>query len=221
MGYLITFEGVEGSGKTTQIRRLEGFLKKRGWPCTVTREPGGSVVGEQIRKILLSSETVGLTPLGELFLYEADRAQHVAQVIAPALKKGMIVICDRFFDATLAYQGYARGLDLDMVTSLNRLASLGITPDLTLLFDCPVESGLKRASIRIGRKKPALREDRFERESVGFHQRVREAYLEIARNEPERVHIIDGSLGESEIHRMVCGIVETGVREVLGRLRTP
>ena len=217
MGYLITFEGVEGSGKTTQIRRLEGFLKERGWPCMVTREPGGSIVGEQIRKILLSSETVGLTPLGELFLYEADRVQHVAQVVKPALEKGMIVICDRFFDATLAYQGYARNLDLRTVKALNRLASLDITPDLTLLFDCPVESGLSRASERIGRKRPALREDRFERESPAFHQRVREAYLEIARSEPDRVHLIDASLKESEIHRIVCDIVETKVREALGR----
>ena len=216
MGYLITFEGVEGSGKTTQIAHLERFLRSKGWQCRVTREPGGSVVGDQIRKILLSSDTTELTPLSELFLYEADRAQHVAEVIEPALRSGMIVICDRFWDATLAYQGYARGLELEMVRNLNHLASHGITPDLTLLLDCPVESGLRRASRRIDAKSPALREDRFEKESLAFHRQVREAYLRIARNEPDRIRVIDASLGETEIQRIICDIVEARLREIRG-----
>jgi dTMP kinase len=159
--------------------------------------------------------------MSELFLYEANRAQHVAHVIRPALKERMIVICDRFCDATLAYQGYARGLDLRMVEDLNRLASQGITPDLTLLLDCPVESGLRRASRRINRKKPALREDRFERESVTFHQRVREGYLEIARKEPNRVMVIDAFLDKSEIHRIICDIVETRLGATLGSEGAP
>lgn len=221
MGYLITFEGVEGSGKTTQISRLEKFLKNKGWQCKVTREPGGSSLGDQIRRILLSSDTIELTPLGELFLYEANRVQHVAQVIEPALRKGMIVLCDRFCDATLAYQGYARNLDLEMVEDLNRLASQGITPALTFLLDCPEELGLRRASQRINAKKPALKEDRFERESLAFHQRVREGYLEIARRDPDRIRVIDASLEESEIHRIVCDIVEVRLREVLGNERPP
>jgi dTMP kinase len=214
MGYLITFEGVEGSGKTTQIRRLERYLKTRGWPCQLTREPGGSVIGDQIRKVLLSSETVELAPLGELFLYEANRAEHVDKVIRPALNRGLIVLCDRFYDATMAYQGYARGLDRDMVASLNCLASQGIVPDLTLLFDCPVEFGLKRACERIGTRRPAAREDRFERESLDFHQRVREGYLDIARREPDRVRVIDATQGKSEIHRIVCHIVDGRLREI-------
>lgn len=221
MGYLITFEGVEGSGKTTQIRRLEEVLKTTGWQCTVTREPGGSSVGNQIRRILLSSDTIELTPLGELFLYEAARVQHVAEVIQPAVRKGMIVLCDRFCDATLAYQGHGRELDLTMVEDLNRLASQGLTPDLTLLLDCPAEIGLRRASQRISAKKPALREDRFERESLAFHQRVREGYLQIARGDPDRVRVIDASVEESEIHRTVCDIVEARLREVMGREASP
>lgn len=221
MGFLITFEGVEGSGKTAQIRRLEEFLRNKGWQCTVTREPGGSSVGDQIRRILLSSDTIELTPLGELFLYEAARAEHMARVIQPALRKGMIVLCDRFSDATLAYQGYARQLDLRMVEDLNRLASQGITPDLTLLLDCPVELGLRRACRRISANKPLLREDRFERESLVFHQRVRNGYLQIARSDPGRIRVIDASREESEIHRIVCDIVELRLREVLGSEAPP
>jgi dTMP kinase len=221
MGYLITFEGVEGSGKTTQIRRLEKRLTNKGWRCRVTREPGGSAVGDQIRRILLSSDTTALTPLGELLLYEATRVQHVTEVIEPALREGRIVLCDRFCDATLAYQGYARQLDLEMVEGLNRLASEGITPDLTLLFDCSVEIGLRRASRRINAKKPDLREDRFERESLAFHQKVRDGYLQIARDNPDRVRVIDASLGKSEIHRIVCDIVEGRLRDALGNERPP
>ncbi len=217
MGYFITFEGIEGSGKTTQARRLEKFLEKRGWLCEVTREPGGSPICDQIRKILLSSANSELTPLGELFLYEASRVQHVVGIIGPALKKGKIVLCDRFCDATLAYQGYARRLDLEMVKQLNLLASQGITPDLTLLFDCPVELGLGRASQRINAKEPALREDRFERESIAFHQRVREGYLEIARSDPDRIRVIDASLAVSEVHRIVCDIAKSRLQDAFGR----
>ncbi|NIQ37409.1 MAG: dTMP kinase [Proteobacteria bacterium] len=216
MGYLITFEGIEGSGKTTQARGLEKFLRNKGWQCTVTREPGGCSVGDQIRRILLRSENHELTPLGELFLYEASRAQHVTQVIGPALRKGRVVLCDRFCDATLAYQGYARKLDIKMVVALNRLASQGITPDLTLLFDCPVEVGLGRASQRIKTKKPAAREDRFERESIAFHQRVREGYLQIARDNPDRIRVIDASLRESEVHRAACDIVAAKLEAAMG-----
>lgn len=180
----------------------------------MTREPGGSSVGDQVRKILLSADTIELTPLGELFLYEASRAQHVAEIIKPALRGSGIVLCDRFCDATLAYQGYARQLDLRMVMDLNRLASQGVTPDLTLLLDCPADLGLRRASHRINGKSPALKEDRFERESLAFHQRVREGYLQIARSDPGRIKVIDASQEKSEVHRMVCDIVEARLREL-------
>jgi dTMP kinase len=200
---------------------LEEHLTKRGWQCTVTREPGGSPVGDQIRRILLSSDTVELTPLGELFLYEATRVQHVIQVIRPALTGGHVVLCDRYCDATMAYQGYARQLELRMVEDLNRLASQGITPDLTILLDCPAELGLTRASRRIKAQKPASREDRFERESIDFHQRVREGYLRIAEENPGRIKVIDASLEESDIHRMVCDIVESRLQETMGNRNTP
>jgi dTMP kinase len=217
MGYLITFEGVEGSGKTTQIRRLEKRLTGRGWQCMMTREPGGSSVGDQIRGILLSSESLELTPLGELFLYEATRIQHVVQVIGPALKRDVIVLCDRFCDATVAYQGYARKLDLKLVADLNRLASQGIIPDLSLLLDCPAEVGLKRASRRINTRKGGPREDRFEMESLAFHQTVREAYLNIARENPDRVRVIDASGEKTETHRAVCDIVEGWLQKTVGK----
>jgi dTMP kinase len=217
MGYLITFEGVEGSGKTTQIKRLEKRLVKAGRPCIMTREPGGSPVGDEIRKVLLSSETVELTPLGELFLYEAARVQHVTQVISPALTEGKVVLCDRFIDATTAYQGYARQLDLKMVEDLNRLGSLGVTPNLTLLLDCPVEVGLGRASERIKARKAGLKEDRFERESIAFHHRVREGYLKIARDNPERVVVIDASLAEDEAHETICYVVDERLQQALGK----
>jgi len=220
-GFFVTFEGVEGSGKTTQIKHLERFLLQKGWRCTVTREPGGSPLGDRIRRILLSSDTRELTALGELFLYEAARAEHVAQVIRPALRGGGVVLCDRFCDATVAYQGYARRLDLATVKHLNRLASEGTSPDLTLLLDCPVEVGLGRASRRIKAKSPSAREDRFERESLHFHQRVREGYLRIAREDPDRIRVIDASQGELEVHRLICGIVEPRLRGAVNRLIQP
>ena len=170
MGYFITFEGVEGSGKTTQIWRLEQYLASKGWRCRVTREPGGCPICDRIREILLHADNRELTALAELLLYEASRAQHVAQIIRPALRDGMVVLCDRFCDATFAYQGYGRCLDLEAVKNLNSLASQGIRPDLTLLFDCPVELGIGRAFQRINKNESAQKEDRFERESLAFHR---------------------------------------------------
>jgi len=207
LSFFITFEGVEGSGKTTQIHRLKKYLTEKGIPCRITREPGGTPIGEKIRKILLNPKFQGMVPLTELFLYEASRAQHVHEVILPLLKKGEVVLSDRFMDASIAYQGYGRKVDLKWVERLNRLASYGIKPDITFLLDCPSDMGLKRALQRIQRlknKKP----DRFEREQIEFHRRVRRGYLALAKKEPQRVMIIDTRQGEEKVFERIRTIVD-------------
>ena len=184
----ITFEGIEGCGKTTQIGFLSRNLKKRGIACIATFEPGGTKVGKQIRKILLDSRNKGLTPLAELMLYEADRAQHVEELIEPALRQGFWVLSDRFFDATVVYQGFARGQDGNLIGFLNKKAAHGLVPDLTFLLDCPVEVGLARATSRNNRG-----QDRFEQEKLEFHRKVRKGYLELARKFRKRFVVIDAT----------------------------
>lgn len=207
MSLFITFEGIEGSGKTTQIQRLKKYLTHRGIPCRVTREPGGSLIGEKVRKILLDPEHHKMVPLSELFLYEAARAQHIEEVIKPLLKKEVVVLCDRFYDATVAYQGYGRRLDLALIKKLNRLSSQGIKPDVTFLLDCPSGVGLKRA-IRRNQLSKKSREDRFEKEKVQFHHRVRRGYLSIAKKEPFRVKLIDTREGEEKVFEKIRKIVD-------------
>ncbi len=207
MPLFITFEGVEGSGKTTQIERLKRYLTRKGIPCRVTREPGGCPIGEKIRKILLNPDHREMSPLSELLLYEASRAQHVIDVVKPFLKKGMVVLCDRFSDASIAYQGYGRRVDLKWVERLNRLSSQGIKPDITLLLDCPSDVGLKRARQR-NRMLKKENEERFEREKIQFHHRVRRGYLSIAKKEPNRVKIIDTREGEEKVFEKIRRIVD-------------
>ncbi|MBJ6800355.1 dTMP kinase [Geomonas propionica] len=192
MGFFITFEGVEGCGKTTQLRLLKERLEADGETVVATREPGGCPIADQMRAILLDAKNSAITPLAELLLYAAARAQHVQEVIAPALERGETVLCDRFTDATVAYQGHGRELDLDVIRQLNALATGGVQPDLTVLIDCPVQIGLSRALSRIEATSGA-REERFELESVRFHERVREGYLTLARAFPERFVVVDGS----------------------------
>jgi dTMP kinase len=192
MGFFITFEGIEGCGKTTQLRLLKERLQAAGEKVTSTREPGGCPIADQMRAILLDAGNSAITPLSELLLYAAARAQHVQEVIVPALARGEIVLCDRFTDATVAYQGHGRGLDLKTIAELNRLATGALEPKLTLLIDCPVEIGLARALARIEAGSGA-REERFELESVRFHERVRGGYLGLADAFPERFVVIDGS----------------------------
>ncbi len=207
MAFFITLEGGEGSGKTTQIRRLKRYLVRRGIPCHVTREPGGCPIGEKVRKILLDPGHHMMTPLSELFLYEAARAQHVKEVIEPLLKRGVTVICDRFADATTAYQGYGRRLNLPWVESLNRLATGGRRPDVTFLLDCPPGKGLKRALGR-NRRGNLDKEGRFEEEGLSFHRLVRKGYLAIARRQPQRVRIIDARQGENKVFEKIRQIVD-------------
>lgn len=191
MGLFITFEGVEGCGKSTQVRLLTERLTALGHKILATREPGGCPIADKIRAILLDASNRDMTSDTELLLYAAARAQHVSQVIRPALLSGKTVFCDRFTDATLAYQGYGRKLDDGLIKELNRIATTGLKPDITVLIDCPVEIGLKRAMARINKTK-GLREERFEQESLNFHESVRSGYLAIAAAEPERFIVIDG-----------------------------
>ena len=191
LGKLITFEGIDGCGKSTQMRLLERYLTEHGHDVVSTREPGGTELGKKIRSALLDGGKDSVEPLAELLLYAADRAQHTRQVIMPALAAGKVVLSDRFYDATTVYQGYARGFDLELVNQLNELATGGLKPDLTLLFDLDVETGLKRTRRRGYQSgEAAARPDRLDQEPVEFHERVRKAYLEIAAREPQRFRVI-------------------------------
>jgi dTMP kinase len=205
----ITFEGGDGSGKTTQVKALKNHLIARGKSCISTREPGGTSLGRLIRQALLEVGSQPITSPAELFLYLADRAQHMQEIILPALERGKVVLCDRHTDSTLAYQGYGRGIDLGLLRSLNDVASRGIRPDLTLLFDCPVEIGLSRTTQRQSQAAtPRSREDRFEREKIEFHEKVRMGFLELARAEPQRFRIIDATRSAAEVGREIRNIID-------------
>lgn len=207
----LTFEGIEGCGKSTQARRLAARLKKGGISCVLTFEPGGTAIGQKIRRILLNEDHQDLSPLSELFLYEADRALHVEWVIRPALVRKEWVICDRFFDATTVYQGVARGQDLKMVRFLNDKASLGMTPDLTFVIDCPVDVGIARALERIASLEDPG-QDRFEKEKMAFHTAVRNGYLALAENEPERFVVVDGTLAEDALEEVIFDHIRPHLR---------
>jgi len=189
-GRFITFEGIDGSGKTTQMRRLAERLRAEKHDVFETVEPGGTAVGQQIRRILLDSANEDLRPTAELLLYFASRAQNVEQCILPALRAGKIVLSDRFTDSTLAYQGYARGLGQETVLTLDRIACQGLTPALTLLIDVDLDTALARTRERNASSPTA--ETRLDDESREFHRKVREAYLSIARQNANRFRVIDG-----------------------------
>jgi dTMP kinase len=209
MSRLISFEGGDGSGKSTQLKLLADYLSSRGRACVCTREPGGTNLGKLIRKVLLEVGDEKISSQAEVFLYLADRAQHVQQVIQPALAGGKIVLCDRFTDSTLAYQGYGRRADLRVLRQMNLIASGGIIPELTLLLNCPVELCLSRTAQRMEEQRAIQsREDRFEREQVEFHERVRQGFQELARAEPERIQILDASHSIREVHEQIKAIVE-------------
>jgi len=203
----ITFEGMEGCGKSTQVERLGKSLESRGVRVILTFEPGATPAGETIRRILLDRGNRDLVPMAELCLYEADRAQHVARVVRPALERGDWVVCDRFFDATVVYQGLARGQEMALIRNLNRTVTGGLKPDLTVLLDCPVEEGLRRALQR-DRSRSDAGQDRFERETLDFHSAVRDGYLEVARSEPDRFVVIDATQGPDEVESQVLRSVE-------------
>jgi dTMP kinase len=205
-GRFITFEGMDGCGKTTQFRLLAQRLRERGKDVTETVEPGGTAIGQQIRRILLDPASAEIQPRTELLLYFASRAQNVEQVIRPALEGGNIVLCDRFTDSTLVYQGCGRGLDTSIVHDLDRIACRGLKPDTTILIDIDLETSLQRARRRNERTGPA--ESRIDEEGSAFHERVRRGYLALAEAEPERIVVIDG--------RASIGEVAARIREAIG-----
>ena len=186
-GRFMTLEGVEGCGKSTQLERLGAYLRARGHDVLLTREPGGTAVAEAVRDVVLSSDHHGISGEAELLLYAAARADHVHRVILPALGEGKVVLCDRFIDSTLAYQGSARGIDPETIRSIHDLTAGGLMPERTYLFDLPEEEGLRRARER-------GRFDRLEQESIEFHTRVRKGFLELASHAPSRITIMDGRM---------------------------
>lgn len=191
-GRFITLEGVEGCGKSTQIERLGAYLREQGHDVLITREPGGTPVAEAVRELVLSSGYTAMSVQTELLLYAAARADHVHQVVIPGLAAGKVVLCDRFIDSTLAYQGFARGLEIATIETIHHLTTGGLMPDRTYLFDLPEEEGLRRARAR-------GRADRLEQESIAFHARVRQGFLELARHAPSRITILDGGLSMDEL----------------------
>jgi dTMP kinase len=198
----ITFEGIEGCGKTTQMKMAGEVFRNRHLPCLLTEEPGGTPLGRRIRQMLLQRGQESICSEAEILLFGAARAQHVRETILPALKKGEWVLCDRFTDATIAYQGFGRGLDLECIHRINAFAS-PLSPALTFLFDLPVETGLQRALDRIGRAGGKAPEDRFEHEARAFHERIRNGYLTLAREDPERFRVIDAARDIFTIHKEV------------------
>ena len=195
----ITVEGIEGSGKSTVCDRLAAWLQAKGLDLLLTREPGSSSLGRKLRAILLDMDSVGLSEQSELFLYLADRAQHVREVLNPALNAGKIVLCDRYADSTLAYQGYGRGVDLDELTLVNNMAIRGLWPDLTLLFDLDANVGLERARKRNLQEAIEQSEGRFEAEELDFHQRIRQGYLKLAEKYAYRYRLVNASLPPNQV----------------------
>lgn len=200
-GRFISFEGLDGSGKSTQLAALSRVLIARGLPVLTTREPGGTPVGEAIRRVVLNTEFSGMSARTELLLYLASRVEHVEQVIRPALTRGSVVLCDRFSEATLAYQAFGRGLPIDDVRALVEFGACGVEPDLVILLDLPVEDGLARVRERRA-------DNRIDREAVAFHQRVRDGYLALAAQAPHRFKVCDARRPVEDLHRAIVATVE-------------
>ncbi|MDI6704011.1 MAG: dTMP kinase [bacterium] len=201
-GFLITFEGLEGSGKSTQVNLLYRYLLSVGYDVIQTQEPGGTKIGAKIRKILLSRSNACMSSMTELLLFASERAQHVYEVIKPALASSKVVICDRFIDSSIAYQGYGRGQDLEMIQTLNRITTNNIIPDLTIVIDIEPNKGLLRTG----------KGDRIEHEDYAFYQAIRTGYLKIAEKEPNRVKVVEGDKGMEGLHQVIRGYVDEALR---------
>lgn len=208
-GIFITFEGVEGSGKTTQAALFCDYLRNQSLEVVETREPGGTSLGEAIRNMLLSPSNSVPTPVSELLLFLAARAQQVSEVIAPAIASGKWVVCDRFSDSTLAYQGYGRAIDVEGIRKVNDLATGGLKPDMTILLDLDIEIGIKRALAETGEFPGVGNGDRMEREAGEFHNLVRNGYLELAKQEPGRIKVVPATGSIEKVHGIVVSLVES------------
>lgn len=199
-GLFISFEGIEGTGKTTQARILADNLKEKGYEVVLTEEPGGTYIGRQIREVLLDVKHKEMHHITELLLYNASRSQHINELILPAINEGKLVITDRFSYSTTAYQGYGRGIDLNLIDSLDRITTGKLRPDITFLLDIDVETGLRR-------NRGANKVDRMELENINFHQRVRNGFIELAGKEPERIKVIDASGRMEDIGNKIIGLM--------------
>jgi dTMP kinase len=200
--HFITFEGPDGSGKTSQLKLAAAWLEDMGIPLLITREPGGTPIGEEIRRLVHDTKRTEMAREAEILLYSASRAQHVAEVILPALKAGKVVLCDRFFDSTYAYQGYGRGLPMEPLRLITKFATQNLTPDLTLYLDISPEIGIQR------RESGGEVLNRLDREALDFHQRVREGYLSLIKENPERWRIIDGARTREEVHHAIKAVLK-------------
>ena len=205
-GKFITFEGIEGCGKTSQAKLLVRYFEEKGYCVLMTREPGGTAISEAVREILLSTDFSNMHPHTEVLLYLASRAQHVYEVIKPALEDGKIIICDRFSDSTFVYQCLVRGMDMHLIKAINRFATEKISPHMTFVLDVAPEEGLSRAKSR--NQKNMRGEDRMERETMDFHQKVREGYLKWAAEYPNRIFVVPSDREKEEVHEEIVGIVE-------------
>lgn len=206
-GIFISIEGIEGTGKTTLTGFLAEYLEGKGLQVTRTEEPGGTAIGRKIRKLLLSPENGEMDPVTELLLYDASRVQHVREIIMPALERGEVVITDRFSDSTMAYQGYGRGIDVKLIDSLDLISTQRLRPDITILLDIDVETGLKR-------NREINKDDRIEREDVAFHERVRNGFIHIATQSPQRVRMVDCSAPVETVRQNVAAIIDEFLEKV-------
>jgi len=205
----ITIEGIEGSGKTSQIKHIADFLKDHGLDYVITREPGGTITGKKIRSILLDPENKDIDPIAELLLYNADRVHHINKIIRPSLSKGKIIICDRYFDSTIAYQGYARGLNISLIKQLHELVAENLKPDITFLLDLKPKIGLERVWKQVKNGERSFIETRFEKEVLSFHEKVRKGFLAMAEFEPDRFKIIDASQNITNVKKIIIKILKT------------
>ncbi len=212
-GILISFEGLDGSGKTTQIALLTDWLERQGVPFLRTREPGGTAPGVEIRQLLFDREDLTIVPLAEAFLFQADRAQHFETVVLPALGRGMLVITDRCYDSSIAYQGAARGVGTELVERMSLIATQGHAPDLTLLLDLDPAKVQERTNMERDQSGSRVEQNRFDMASLQFHQQLRQSFLELARSHSQRIKVIGALQPQEQVHRQIIALVEPLLKE--------